>query len=330
MTQILVSAPALDRIADRLLAVAPDADVVSVTADGTWRRDGEPVDEGAIRPDVVWLSFDTFRTDALRALFRIIVDDDSAVRWVQTFNAGLDLPVWKTVLERGIRLTKSSAQAPPIAEYVVAHALSLIVPIDQQRALQQRHEWANTPYREISHTTWTLVGYGAIGREIAARVVPFGVDLRVVRRTPQAADGATEVVDLTGLPHLLPSSDVVVLAAASNDETRGMADEAFFRALKPGAILINIARGNLIDEDALRDGLDRSQPATAVLDVMATEPLPAEHWMWDHPQVRVTAHTSNSGSGIGRRGDELFLDNLARFLAGDELRNEAAPFEVGL
>jgi phosphoglycerate dehydrogenase-like enzyme len=330
MTQILVSAAALERIGGRLAVVAPAADVVTVSSDGSWSRAGAPIERAAVRPDVVWLSTDTFGTDVLRTLFQVVVADDSTVQWVQTFNAGLDLPVWRTVLERGIRLTKSSAQAAPIAEYVVAHALSLIVPIDQQRALQERHEWAMTPYRDISETQWTLVGYGAIGREIAARVVPFGVDLRVVRRTPQPSDDASEVVGLDELPRLLPDADVVVLAAASNDETRGLADDAFFHALKPGAIFVNIARGNLIDEDALRAGLDRSQPATAVLDVMATEPLPPEHWMWDHPGVRVTAHTSNSGRGTRRRGDELFLDNLARFLAGDELRNEAAPFEVGL
>jgi phosphoglycerate dehydrogenase-like enzyme len=330
MTQILLPATALDRVGDRVAAVAPDADVVTVAPDGSWARAGAAIEAAELHPDVVWLSFDTFGTDGMRSLFQVIVGDGSTVQWVQTFNAGLDLPVWKSVLERGVRLTKSSAQAPPIAEYVVAHALSLIVPIDRQRELQQGHEWANTPYREISQSTWTLVGFGAIGREIAARIVPFGVDLRVVRRTPAPSDGATEVVGLAELPRLLPASDVVVLAAASNDDTRGLADDAFFHALKPGAILINIARGNLVDEDALRAGLDRSQPATAVLDVMATEPLPTEHWMWDHPQVRVTAHTSNSGHGIRRRGDELFLDNLARFLAGDELRNEAAPFEVGL
>jgi len=109
-----------------------------------------------------------------------------------------------------------------------------------------------------------------------------------------------------------------------------MCDAAFFKALKPGAILINIGRGGLIDEDALRAGLDRGQPAHAVLDVFATEPLPPDSWFWDHPKVRVSAHTSNSGDGNLARGDELFLDNLARYLAKQPLRNEADPAEVGL
>ena len=105
---------------------------------------------------------------------------------------------------------------------------------------------------------------------------------------------------------------------------------AFFERLKKGAILINIGRGDLIDEAALRAGLDRDQPGHAVLDVFATEPLPADSWFWNHPKVRVTAHTSNAGDGVMRRGDELFLDNLGRYLKGEPLRNEARKDEVGL
>ncbi len=109
-----------------------------------------------------------------------------------------------------------------------------------------------------------------------------------------------------------------------------MCDAAFFQALKPGAILLNIGRGGLVDEDALKAGLDRDQPAHAVLDVFQTEPLPADSWFWDHPKVRVSAHTSNSGDGNLGRGDALFLENLRRYLAKEPLLNEADPSEVGL
>lgn len=106
--------------------------------------------------------------------------------------------------------------------------------------------------------------------------------MTVVRRDPTAG-GVNRVATLAQLPQVLPEADVVVLACASNDETRGLADTSFFSAMRPGAILINVGRGDLVDEDALRSGLDRSQPAMAVLDVTATEPLPADHWLWDHP-----------------------------------------------
>jgi phosphoglycerate dehydrogenase-like enzyme len=152
----------------------------------------------------------------------------------------------------------------------------------------------------------------------------------VVRRSAQAKDLADRTVSQAELPQVLPHADVVVLAPALTDETRGMADAAFFAAMKPGAILINIGRGGLVDEDALRAGLDRDQPAHAVLDVFATEPLPKDSWFWDHPKVRVSGHTSNSGDGNLGRGDDLFVENLRRFLGGEPLLNEAEPREVGL
>jgi phosphoglycerate dehydrogenase-like enzyme len=175
-----------------------------------------------------------------------------------------------------------------------------------------------------------LVGFGNIGHEIARRIKPFGVDLTVVRRSPAPDALADRVLPFSDLASTLPDADVIVLACALNDETRDMCDDAFFRGMKPGAILINIGRGGLVDEDALKAGLDRDQPAHAVLDVFQTEPLPVDSWFWDHPKVRVSAHTSNSGDGNLGRGDELFLENLRRYLANLPLLNEADPSEVGL
>jgi phosphoglycerate dehydrogenase-like enzyme len=103
---------------------------------------------------------------------------------VQLMFAGLDNPVCKQVMARGIRLTKSGAQAVPIAECVIAHAFSLIVPIESQREAQQKKEWRRTPFREIGLTRWTLIGFGSIGREIARRIRSFGVHLTAVRRSP--------------------------------------------------------------------------------------------------------------------------------------------------
>ena len=144
--------------------------------------------------------------------------------------------------------------------------------------------------------------------------------LAVVRDEAAAASGvphaatllafADAVVGMDALPQVLPQSDVVVLAPALTDETRNMCDAAFFAAMKRGAILINIGRGGLVDEDALKVGLETDQPAHAVLDVFQTEPLPPEHWLWTHPKVRFTAHTSNSGQGTPGRGDDLFVANL--------------------
>jgi phosphoglycerate dehydrogenase-like enzyme len=326
--QILMTKSALGRVGERLAKIAPDAEVVTADAD-TFERAGRPIDAEAVDPEAIWFSLDSYVSGLMGALVGRTLKAPSP-RWVQVFSAGIDAPIFRTIMEKGLRLSRSGAQAIPIAEYVVAHALSLQVPIEAQAAHQRERIWKNTPYRELAHTRWLLIGYGNIGREIAKRIKPFGVDLTVVRHSPGAAELADRTLALKDLPGALPDADVVVLACALNDETRGMCNTAFFAAMKPGAILINIGRGGLVDEEALRVGLDRDQPAHAVLDVFGAEPLPADSWFWDHPKVRVSAHTSNSGDGNAARGDELFLENLRRYLAKEPLLNEAHPSEVGL
>ena len=327
--QILMTKAAAERVRGRVAAIAPDAEIVTAVTADDYELAGQPIDKDAINPEIVWLSLDSYASGTLGALYGRLMKAD-APRWTQIMAAGIDNPIFRNILEKGVRLSKSSAQATPIAEYVVAHALSLQVPIPQQAALQAKHEWKSTPYRELGHTRWVLVGFGNIGHEIAKRIKPFGVELTVVRRSPAPDDLADRVLPFSQLASTLPDADVIVLACALNDETRDMCDEGFFQTLKPGAILINIGRGGLVDEDALRAGLERDQPACAVLDVFQTEPLPTDSWLWDHPKVRVSAHTSNSGDGNLARGDELFLENLRRYLAKEPLLNEADPSEVGL
>ena len=327
--QLLMSAAALERVKARIAPFVGDLDVVTLSAPDAFQRDGQPIDKAEVDPDIVWSTLDAYRDGLLGALVGRALQGTKA-KWVQTFNAGLDSPIFRSIMEKGIRIGKSNAQAVPIAEFVLAHGIGLIVPVDRQRALQAEKSWTSTPYREVSQSHWTLIGYGAIGHQIAKRVKPFGASLTVVRRSVAPDDLVDEVVGMDALPKVLAKSDVVVLACALTDETRNLANAGFFSAMKPGAILINIGRGGLVDEDALRVGLDTDQPGHAVLDVFQTEPLPADHWLWEHPKVRVTAHTSNSGQGTPGRGDDLFVANLERFLAGKPLINEASPREVGL
>ena len=316
------------RIRDRIAHLAPKLEIVTVPQLNRFVRNGVDLAAGDIAPEIVWNTQEAYQGGLLPTLMRALLDSPS-VRWLQTFNAGLDLPIFRRIMEKGVRITKSSAQGVVIAEYVLAHALSLIVPIDAQKALQARREWGRTQYREVSQTRWLLVGYGAIGEQIAQRARAFGVDLTVVRRGSDAGL-AHRTLPLSRIAEALPDTDVVVLACALTDETRDMCNDAFFAALKPGAILINIGRGGLVDEDALRRGLDTGQPAHAVLDVFQTEPLPTDHWIWTHPQVRVSAHTSGSGDGVQPRADEQFIANLERWVRGEPLMNEAHRSEVGL
>ena len=185
-----------------------------------------------------------------------------------------------------------------------------------------------TPFREISRTNWLIIGYGPIGQELAKRVKAFGATTAVVRRSPETSDLVDKAGTMADLETFLPTADVVVLACALNDDTRGFADERFFAALKENAILVNVARGALIDDAAMIAALDRDGFANAVLDVFHQEPLPEDNPMWSHPKVRVTPHTSFAGNGGQARWDQAFLDNVARFVNGEPLDAEVDPKDI--
>lgn len=327
--QILVSEAAYLRVSDRLATVDADLDVVTVDTAGIFKRAGVPIDGADVNPEVFWVSLDVYLSGMMPSFIARLLQG-TQVTWAQMFFAGLDSPVLTKLVANGIRITKNSAQSQAIAEYVICHALSLLHPIVEQCRAQDAHEWKRINFREIGDTRWLMVGFGAIGTEIARRLQPFGAHLTVFRRNNTPTTYAAHIRPTSDLIHYLPNADVVVLACALNDETRGIAGPDFFKAIKKGSILINIARGGLVDEAALKAGLERDQPASAILDVFEKEPLPYDSWLWDHPKVSITAHCSNAGNGVLGRGDSLFLDNLRRYCSGEPLLHEVHPSEVGL
>ena len=314
-------------IGDRLAALGLPIEIVTFDRTGKFTIGGEVRDPSQVSLDYMWLSThlnaDGFRDGA----FDLCLECKS-IGVLQTFNAGLDHPFYKKLSDRGTRICNSSAQGVAIAEYTIGQVMSVLQPIELQRDLQRRREWKITPFREISQTRWLIVGFGPIGRAIAKRVKAFEADVTVVRRTPSVSPDVDRMGTLSDLPSLLPEADVVVLACALTPETRGMADAAFFAALKSDAILVNIARGGLIDDKVMLASLDAGRPATAILDVFHQEPLPSDDPLWAHPKVRLTSHMSFSGSGGRGRWDALFLDNVARFAKGDKLVNEVDPRDI--
>ncbi|MGE0702270.1 MAG: NAD(P)-dependent oxidoreductase, partial [Hyphomicrobiaceae bacterium] len=215
-----------------------------------------------------------------------------------------------------------------ISEYVFGQLLAVLQPIEEQRRLQAERQWRITPYREIAGTRWLIVGYGPIGREIAKRAKAFGARTAVVRRSPELSDLVDDAGTLADVSRLASNADVIVLACPLNAQTREFAGQAFFSSTKPGAILVNIGRGALIDDAAMLSALDDGRLATAILDVFHEEPLPKDNPLWSHPKVRMTSHTSFAGSGVRGRWDELFLENIARFARGQPLVNEFNPADL--
>ena len=137
--QILMTKAAAERVRGRVATLAPGSQIVTAVTADDYELAGQPIDKDAIDPEVVWLSLDSYASGTLGALYGRLMKAQ-APRWTQIMAAGIDNPIFRSILEKGVRLTKSSAQATPIAEYVVAHALSLQVPIDTQAALQARRD----------------------------------------------------------------------------------------------------------------------------------------------------------------------------------------------
>lgn len=318
---------ARERLAARLDALDLDIELRTFDKDGNFNIGGTKVPAAEVEVDYLWLGPD-LAGGSLGSLPFDMARNCKKIGVLQTFNAGLDNPVYKEVSDKGVRICNSSAQSVAIAEYVMAHALSMIHPIDQQRALQAKKEWTRTPFREVANTTWLIVGFGPIGTETAKRAKAFGAKINVIRRTPQTSDIVDAAGTMADLGKFVPDADVIVLACALNNETRKFAGADFFGSVKQDAILINIARGALIEDAEMIAALDRGQLAGAALDVFDPEPLPTDNPLWTHPSVRVTAHTSFGGDGTRLRWDELFFDNLPRFVRGDTLLHEVNPADI--
>lgn len=180
---------------------------------------------------------------------------------------------------------------------------------------QDAHVWAPATRPALADRTVLVVGYGAIGEALERRLSGFEVD--VVRVARSAREGVHGYVDL---PDLLPSADVVVLIVPLTDETRGMVAADFLGRMRDGALLVNVARGGVVDTDALVAELHRGRVAAA-LDVTDPEPLPEDHPLWDCPNLLVSPHVGGASTAMEPRAHALIRDQLARFVAGEPLHN---------
>ena len=314
----------LTHIGERLHALDLDIDIWTIDKDGNFHIAGTTVPPEEVSVDYVWLSQHLNPAGAREAVFDALLRTNS-IDTLQTFNAGLDDPFYKQIADKGVRICNSSAQGMAISEYVLGQVMGVLQPIQDQRRMQAEHEWAITRFREISKTHWLIIGFGPIGQEVAKRVKAFGGEISVIRRTQKASKNIDRAGTTADLPAFLPNADVIVIACPLNAATRNSVNAKFFGHVRDGAILVNIARGPIVDDAALIDALDSGRISTAILDVFHTEPLPTDDPLWAHPNIRMTPHTSFAGDGVQDRWDKLFLDNLPRYVDGKELLNVFDP-----
>lgn len=247
------------------------------------------------------------------------------LRWIHTPSAGVEHLLIPEVLDRDIVLTNSAgAHAIPIAEFVLMFMLTHIKRAFDLKAMKPE-EWDDDGDSlrcgELFAHTMLIIGFGNIGEEIAKRARGFGMRVLASRRRPRPTEGVDLVVGEDGWRELLPQADFVVLAAPLTEATRGMFNADAFARMKPNAFLVNIARGQIVDTDALLAALHEGRIAGAALDALPVEPLPPDHPLWKAPNTFITPHISYSSPRTRERLVNMFFDNLRRFLNGEPLFN---------
>lgn len=304
-----------DRHGDEIGRRRPGIEIVAL--EGT-----NHVDEA----DLVRINLACFSGDAWperSANFMQVCLQSPDLEWLHTFSAGVDHPVFRGMIDRGVQVTTSSgSSASPIAQTVMMYLLALTRDLPGWLQAQAERRWDQRAITELDGLTVGVVGMGPIGCEIARLSAAFGMRPIGMRRTVRG-DEPCETWTLDRLPELAGTVDVLVLAIPLSDETRSLVDASILGALRPGALFVNIARGEVVDEAALVEALRSGHLGGAGLDVFAVEPLPEDSPLWTLPNVIVTPHSSGTTTRTHERAFEIFLDNLSRREAGEPLRNLA-------
>ncbi|MEV6960849.1 2-hydroxyacid dehydrogenase [Streptomyces sp. NPDC051207] len=246
----------------------------------------------------------------------------ASVEVVQTLSAGTDhVEPGLTHLRPGVRLCNArGVHEASTAELALALILASLRGLPDYVRAQDRGEWLGGFRPALADRTVLIVGYGSIGAAVEDRLVPFEVArvARVARSARTTARGP--VHPLTDLPALLPEADVVVLTTPLTDATRGLAGADFLARMKDGALLVNVARGAVVDTKALLAEVESGR-ITAALDVTDPEPLPREHPLWRAPGVLISPHVGGPTSAFMPRAQRLLVDQLSRFVNREPLRN---------
>lgn len=314
----ILSARYRGRDLERIRAAAPGARLVTVSIEGLADAPLDDV-EVLLRGFLSAEAFDRLLARAPR------------LAWVHSASAGVDRVLTPAGRQRGLIVTNARGVfSRPIAEYVLMMILAVSRRLPQLLELQRERTWQPLEGSELRDVTVGIVGLGSIGDAVAALAGAFGCRVVATRRridtdSAERSPSIERVTGPEGLPALLAESDFIVLAAPLTAETEGMIDEAALALVKPGAWLINVARGRLVDERALLRALREGPLGGAVLDTFRDEPLMPASPFYDLPNAIITPHTSWSSDRVLDRSVELFCDNLRHYAAGEPLLNVVDP-----
>jgi len=245
------------------------------------------------------------------------------LRWIQTSSAGMDAILDQALIGRELLITNASGvYAPQVAAAAWAMTLAIARGLPTFFRQQQEHRWEWGPLYALDGATAGVVGLGGIGRRYAKIAAALGMRvLAVDAHEPPKPDEVDEIWKMDRLEELMATVDVLLISCPYTADTHNLISRSRLAKMKPTGILVNIARGGIVDEAALRDALIEGRLAGAGLDVTETEPLPSDSPLWDTPNLIITPHCAGLSPQRDRKMTEFFCDNLRRYLAGEPLLN---------
>jgi D-2-hydroxyacid dehydrogenase (NADP+) len=324
--RVLMSAATQRDLADRLDALQAAAGAFEAVALEAARADDAlAIDAALISRDITGVSTKTRLGDDLLALYAVL-RRSPRLSWVHTHSAGTDRPIYGELCARGVTVTTSAgANAAVVAQTALGGVLALARRLPHLLQAQREQRWAPLVAGplppDLAGQTVVLVGWGPIARTLQPWLAMLGLQVIVVRRSAEAAAPDVPTLCFDALARVLPQADWLILACPLNEQTRRLIGARALAQLKRGAMLINVARGEVVDEHALAAALQSGQLGGACLDVFEVEPLPAASPLWRMPQVMVLPHSAGQSGGNAARVAQIFLHNLARWLRGQPLVN---------
>nr|WP_240189161.1 D-2-hydroxyacid dehydrogenase [Nakamurella flavida] len=219
--------------------------------------------------------------------------------------------------------TAAGVHGGPLAEFALFGVLAGFKGLDRLQRDQAAHHWPAENYlmRHIAESTVAVIGLGGIGQETARLLNAFGATVLGVKRAVEPVEHVDEVFATADLPTVVGRADAVVITLPGTEQTENLYDAAMIAATKPGAVLVNVGRGSVVDEAAMIAALRSGHLSAAYLDVVAQEPLATDSPLWEIPSVVIAPHTAALSVHQDRQIAELFADNLAHFLRGEPMRN---------
>lgn len=325
MTNLLLSAHALKVWGPRIAAALPD--IAFITAEQALATEGPcDADIAFMTREVTGKSSKDSPTPELKG-FETVVRKSPGLRWLQIHPAGAERPIYRELRARGVKVTTASGATA----ITVAHStLGAVIALNRRFPLladaQRRHAWeprlGERSPRDLAGQCAVIVGLGPIGRTIAQLLKALGMTTIGVHRGAEPVPPCDETIAYGSLGAALPRADWLILCCPASPLTRGIANAAAFAAMPDGAGFVNVARGEVAVESDVIAALRSGKLCGAYLDVFEHEPLVADSPLWDLPNVIISPHTASHSLGQNEAIFDIFLDNLARWRAGEKLRND--------